>query len=126
MTINLRLFNSTHYAMLYPQNDDRFVAIDSVTSLGPMYNFIFGTISFPVVSARARPARHGIIACRCGWTLFGGGDEAGGRRLVRLGVGEVGDRVSLDKRRRHGAGRSRDGLVTAAARRVAAVIAAYR
>jgi len=25
--------NSTHYAMLYPQNDDSFVAIDSVTSL---------------------------------------------------------------------------------------------
>ena len=23
--------------MLYPQNDDRFVAIDSVTSLDPMY-----------------------------------------------------------------------------------------
>jgi len=29
--------NSTHYAMLYPQNGDRIVAIDSVTSLHPMY-----------------------------------------------------------------------------------------
>ena len=31
--------NSTHYIALYPQNDDRIVAIDSVTSLHPMYNF---------------------------------------------------------------------------------------
>jgi len=30
--------NSTHYAMLYPQNDDRVVAIDSVTSLHPVYS----------------------------------------------------------------------------------------
>jgi len=29
--------NSTHYAMLYPQNGDRIVTIDSVTSLRPMY-----------------------------------------------------------------------------------------
>ena len=29
--------NSTDYAMLYPQNDDRIVAIDSVTSLRPMH-----------------------------------------------------------------------------------------
>jgi len=28
--------NSTHYAMLYPQNGDRIVTIDSVTSLHPM------------------------------------------------------------------------------------------
>jgi len=34
--INLRL-NSRHYAMLYPQNGDRIVTIDSVTSLYPMY-----------------------------------------------------------------------------------------
>ena len=27
--------NSTHYAMLYPQNGDRIVTIDSVTSLHP-------------------------------------------------------------------------------------------
>jgi len=32
-TINLRPHDSTHYAMLYPQNDDRIVTIDSVTSL---------------------------------------------------------------------------------------------
>jgi len=30
-TINLRPLNSTHYAMLCPQNGDRIVAIDSVT-----------------------------------------------------------------------------------------------
>ena len=31
------LLNSTHYAMLYPQNGDRIMAIDSVTSLHPLY-----------------------------------------------------------------------------------------
>ena len=34
------------------------------------------------------------------YTLFGGRDEAGGRRLVGLGIGEVGDGVSLDEWRR--------------------------
>jgi len=29
--------NSTHCAMLYPQNGDRVVAIDSVTLLHPVY-----------------------------------------------------------------------------------------
>jgi len=29
--------NSTHYVMLYPQNGDSFVTIDSLTSLHPMY-----------------------------------------------------------------------------------------
>jgi len=32
--------NSTHYAMLYPQNGDRIVDIDSVTSLQPMYSAV--------------------------------------------------------------------------------------
>jgi len=31
--------NYTHYAMLYPQNGDRIVATDSVTSLHPMYSY---------------------------------------------------------------------------------------
>jgi len=35
-TTHLRPHNSTHCAMLYPQNGDRIVAIDSVTSLHPM------------------------------------------------------------------------------------------
>ena len=30
-------FNSTHYVVLYPQNGDRIVTIDSVTSLRPVY-----------------------------------------------------------------------------------------
>ena len=30
--------NSTHYVMLYPQNGDRILAIDVVTSLHPMYS----------------------------------------------------------------------------------------
>ena len=29
--------NSTHYAVLYPQNGDRIVTIDYVTSHHPMY-----------------------------------------------------------------------------------------
>ena len=31
--------NSTHYAMIYPQNGDRIVAIDSVTSPPSVYVF---------------------------------------------------------------------------------------
>ena len=38
--------------------------------------------------------------------MFGGGDETGGGCLVGLGVGEVGDGVPLDQRRRHGSSRS--------------------
>ena len=36
-TLNLRPVNFTHYAVLYPQNGDRIVTIDYVTSLHPMY-----------------------------------------------------------------------------------------
>ena len=36
-TLNIRPVNSTHYAVLYPQNGDRIVTIDYVTSLHPMY-----------------------------------------------------------------------------------------
>ena len=40
-TINLRhltrRINPRHYVVLYPQNGDRIVTIDSVTSLHPMY-----------------------------------------------------------------------------------------
>jgi len=36
-TLNLRPVNFTHYAVLYPQNGDRIVTIDYVTSLYPMY-----------------------------------------------------------------------------------------
>ena len=35
--MNVRPLNSTHYAMLYPQNGDRILTTDSVTSLHPMY-----------------------------------------------------------------------------------------
>jgi len=31
------LFNSTHYVVLYPQNGDRIVTVDSVTLLHPVY-----------------------------------------------------------------------------------------
>jgi len=37
-TLNLRPVNSTHYAVLYPQNGDRIVTIDYVTSFHPMYS----------------------------------------------------------------------------------------
>jgi len=36
-TLNLRPHNSTNYAVLYPQNGDRIVNIDYVTSLRPIY-----------------------------------------------------------------------------------------
>jgi len=35
--------NSTHYAVLYPQNGDRIVAIDSVPSLNHMYSDVAKT-----------------------------------------------------------------------------------
>jgi len=36
-TINLPPLNSTYYTVLYPQNGDRIVNIDYVTSLHPIY-----------------------------------------------------------------------------------------
>ena len=33
---NVSPANSTYYAMLYPQNGDRIVAIDTMTSLRPL------------------------------------------------------------------------------------------
>jgi len=48
--------NFTHYAVLYPQNDDRIVAIDSVTSLiHPVY--IPG--SRPIKFLLSHAKRHG-------------------------------------------------------------------
>jgi len=41
-----------HYSMLYPQNGDRIVAIDSVTSLHPMY----------VKNSRHRKHLHDVIS----------------------------------------------------------------
>jgi len=35
--IALSPFNSTHYIVLYPQNADRIMTIDSMTSLHPIY-----------------------------------------------------------------------------------------
>jgi len=34
--LDLRPLNSTHYTVLYPQNGDRIITIDYVTSLRPM------------------------------------------------------------------------------------------
>jgi len=47
-TINFAPFNSTHYVVLYPQNGDRIVTIDSVTSFHPMYWYQFrsGVLSY--------------------------------------------------------------------------------
>ena len=36
-------FNSAHCVVLYPQNGDRIVTIDSVTSLHPMYTVYYNT-----------------------------------------------------------------------------------
>jgi len=46
--INLRPPSYTHYAMLYPQNGDRIMAIDSVTSLHPMYSLLCVKFELPV------------------------------------------------------------------------------
>jgi len=61
-TINLRPLNSTHYAMLYPQNGGRIVAIDSVTSLHPKYNALAVTNSV---------ARFVCDYCRDSYTVSG-------------------------------------------------------
>jgi len=43
--LNLRPVNYTHYAVLYPQNGDRIVTIDYVTSLHSMYSlYVAGVI----------------------------------------------------------------------------------
>jgi len=51
-----------HHIVLYPQNGDRIVTTDSVTSLHTMYNF--GTLSFPirVCVARRRLLRRAATA----------------------------------------------------------------
>ena len=46
--MNLSSLNSTHYAMLYTQNDDRSGAIDTVTSVHPMYTQRILVIFFSV------------------------------------------------------------------------------
>ena len=43
---NTTNLNSMYYAMLYPQNGDRIVAIDSVTSLHPVYICQSGPTNF--------------------------------------------------------------------------------
>ena len=48
--------NATHYAKLYPQNGERIVTIDSVTSIHPMYrpNYRLSTVDM-VVQRRDGP-----------------------------------------------------------------------
>jgi len=43
--MNLRPLTHTHYVMLCPQNGDRIVAIDTVTSLHPTY-----ILNAPIIS----------------------------------------------------------------------------
>jgi len=43
-TITLRPLTPTHYAMLYPQNGDRIVAVDFVTSVRPVYKLAYNTL----------------------------------------------------------------------------------
>ena len=38
-------FNSTHYDVLHPQNDDRIVTIDSVTSFYPVYGSVTSLVT---------------------------------------------------------------------------------
>jgi len=44
--------NSTHYAVLYPQNGHRIVTIDYVTSLHPMYTNRAMVLSMRALSTR--------------------------------------------------------------------------
>ena len=44
--------------MLYPQNGDRIVAIDSVTSLQPMYTFSYVIILLIIITYISRAATH--------------------------------------------------------------------
>jgi len=39
--------------MLYPQNGDRIVTVDSVTSLQPMYTYVRGTDRAPAALVRS-------------------------------------------------------------------------
>jgi len=48
--VNLPSINSTHYAKLYPQNDERIVTIDYVTVFHPMYTtstVLHGSLGWP-------------------------------------------------------------------------------
>ena len=49
--------NSTRYATLYPQNGDRIVAIDSVTSLHTMYTTSIKGISETAFGQIGRPRK---------------------------------------------------------------------
>jgi len=42
--------NSTHYAVFYPQNGDRVVAIDFVTSFHPMYERVHKLENLDIIS----------------------------------------------------------------------------
>jgi len=67
--INIRHF--THYAKLYPQNGDRIVAVDSVTSLRPMYSVCMsmlqtsGRAALEHAAARAVSNLAIFIVCEC-------------------------------------------------------------
>jgi len=43
--------NAAHYVMLYPQDGDRSVAIDTVTSLHPVYSISYRIVAGGVVAA---------------------------------------------------------------------------
>jgi len=43
--VNLRPLTPHFYAKLYPQNGERIVTIDSVTSLHPMYYYVRRNVS---------------------------------------------------------------------------------
>ena len=67
--------SSTHYVVLYSQNGDRTVAIDSVTSsLGPMYNMRMFNVSSESMS------------CVC-WTRWWALQKRLNRSMAHLGYG---------------------------------------
>jgi len=67
-TVNLRPLTSHNYAMLYPQNGGRIVAIDSVTSFHRIYRtgegILTRQLAVSFLALQQRP-RFGSIAIRC-------------------------------------------------------------
>jgi len=49
-------FNSTHYIMLYPQNSDRIVTVDSVTPLYLMYTCVICRVELGKVFPYSLPS----------------------------------------------------------------------
>ena len=81
------LFNSTHHMVLYPQNGDRIVTIDSVTSLHPVYSRTAVHFSSSAVNTaldcRGCPGKEAVPAALLSVSLTSG-PQVIERRLISL------------------------------------------